>query len=170
MVRCALTGTPGTGKTSLSDFLDTKVVHLSDYYEEASEGKTKSGEWLIDLDKINTIVSEANLKEVFYEGHTSHTLDNLEMVILLRCDPTVLRKRLTKRNYSKEKINENLEAEALNIIFEEAIENISEDKIFQLDTTDQTPEQSAKKLMNFMNGNIKLDESYDYSERIMEWY
>ena len=170
MVRCALTGTPGTGKTSLSDFLDTKVVHLSDYYEEASEGKTKSGEWLIDLDKINTIVSEANLKEVFYEGHTSHTLDNLEMVILLRCDPPVLRKRLTKRNYSKEKINENLEAEALNIIFEEAIENISEDKIFQLDTTDQTPEQSAKKLMNFMNGNIKLDESYDYSERIMEWY
>ena len=170
MVRCALTGTPGTGKTSLSDFLDTKVVHLSDYYEEASEGKTKSGEWLIDLDKINTIVSEANLKEVFYEGHTSHTLDNLEMVILLRCDPTVLRKRLTKRNYSKEKINENLEAEALNIIFEEAIENISEDKIFQLDTTDQTPEQCAKKLMNFMNGNIKLDESYDYSERIMEWY
>ena len=170
MVRCALTGTPGTGKTSISDFLDTKVVHLSDYYEEASEGKTKSGEWLIDLDKINTIVSEANLKEVFYEGHTSHTLDNLEMVILLRCDPPVLRKRLTKRNYPKEKINENLEAEALNIIFEEAIENISEDKIFQLDTTDQTPEQSAKKLMNFMNGNIKLDESYDYSERIMEWY
>ena len=170
MVRCALTGTPGTGKTSISDFLDTKVVHLSDYYEEASEGKTKSGEWLIDLDKINTIVSEVNLKEVFYEGHTSHTLDNLEMVIILRCDPPVLRKRLTKRNYSKEKINENLEAEALNIIFEEAIENISEDKIFQLDTTDQTPEQSAKKLMNFMNGNIKLDESYDYSERIMEWY
>ena len=170
MVRCALTGTPGTGKTSISDFLDTKVVHLSDYYEEASEGKTKSGEWLIDLDKINTIVSEANLKEVFYEGHTSHTLDNLEMVIILRCDPPVLRKRLTKRNYSKEKINENLEAEALNIIFEEAIENISEDKIFQLDTTDQTPEQSAKKLMNFMNGSIKLDESYDYSERIMEWY
>ena len=170
MVRCALTGTPGTGKTSISDFLDTKVVHLSDYYEEASEGKTKSGEWLIDLDKINTIVSEANLKEVFYEGHTSHTLDNLEMVIILRCDPPVLGKRLTKRNYSKEKINENLEAEALNIIFEEAIENISEDKIFQLDTTDQTPEQSAKKLMNFMNGNIKLDESYDYSERIMEWY
>ena len=170
MVRCALTGTPGTGKTSISDFLDTKVVHLSDYYEEASEGKTKSGEWLIDLDKINAIVKESNLKDVVFEGHTSHTLDNLEMVILLRCDPSILRERLTKRNYSKEKINENLEAEALNIIFDEVIENISEDKIFQLDTTDQTPEQSAKKLTNFMNGNIKLDESYDYSERIMEWY
>ena len=63
-----------------------------------------------------------------------------------------------------------MEAEALNIIFDEVIENISADKIFQLDTTDQTPEQSAKKLSNFMNGNIKLDESYDYSERIMEWY
>jgi adenylate kinase len=170
MVRCALTGTPGTGKTSISDFLDTKVVHLSEYYEEASESKTKSGEWLIDLDKINTIVKESNFKDVLFEGHTSHTLDNLEMVILLRCDPLVLRERLIKRNYSKEKINENLEAEALNIIFDEVVDNISEDKVFQLDTTYQNPEQSAKKLMSFMNGNIKLDESYDYSERIMEWY
>ena len=48
MVRCALTGTPGTGKTSISKLLNTKIVHLSDYYEASSVGKTNSGEWLID--------------------------------------------------------------------------------------------------------------------------
>jgi adenylate kinase len=168
MVRCALTGTPGTGKTSISKLLNTKVVHLSDYYEASSEGKTNSGEWLIDLDKMNNLVKEFD--EVFYEGHTSQTLDNLDMVILLRCDPSILKDRLASRNYSEEKINENLEAEALNIIYDEALENVTADKIFQLDTTKQTPQESAKKLIEFMNGNIKLDENFDYSERIMEWY
>jgi adenylate kinase len=168
MVRCALTGTPGTGKTSISKLLNTKVVHLSDYYEASSEGKTNSGEWLIDLDKMNNLVKEFD--EVFYEGHTSQTLDNLDMVILLRCDPSILKDRLASRNYSEEKINENLEAEALNIIYDEALENVTADKIFQLDTTKQTPQESAKKLIEFINGNIKLDENFDYSERIMEWY
>ena len=168
MVRCALTGTPGTGKTSISKLLNTKIVHLSDYYEASSEGKTNSGEWLIDLDKMNNLVKEFD--EVFYEGHTSQTLDNLDMVILLRCDPSILKDRLASRNYSEEKINENLEAEALNIIYDEALENVTADKIFQLDTTKQTPQESAKKLIEFINGNIKLDENFDYSERIMEWY
>ncbi len=170
MVRCALTGTPGTGKTSISKLLNTKIVHLSDYYEASSEGKTNSGEWLIDLDKMNNLVKKLELDEVFYEGHTSHTLDNLDMVILLRCDPSILKDRLATRNYSEEKINENLEAEALNIIYDEALENITADKIFQLDTTKQTQQESAKNLIEFMNGNIKLDENFDYSERIMEWY
>ena len=168
MVRCALTGTPGTGKTSISKLLNTKVVHLSDYYEASSEGKTNSGEWLIDLDKMNNLVKE--LDEVFYEVHTSQTLDNLDMVILLRCDPSILKERLTLRNYSEEKITVNLEAEALNIIYSEAMEHISKEKIFQLDTTYSQPQESADKLMNFMNGTIKLDETFDYSERIMDWY
>ena len=170
MVRCALTGTPGTGKTSISKLLNTKIVHLSDYYEASAEGKTNSGEWLIDLDKMNNLVKKLELEEVFYEGHTSHTLDNLDMVILLRCDPSILKDRLATRNYSEEKINENLEAEALNIIYDEALENITADKIFQLDTTKQTQQESAKNLIEFMNGNIKLNENFDYSERIMEWY
>jgi|TARA_B100000809_G_C14870087_1_gene435214 adenylate kinase len=170
MVRCALTGTPGTGKTSISKLLNTKIVHLSDYYEASSVGKTNSGEWLIDLDKMNNLVKKLELDEVFYEGHTSHTLDNLDMVILLRCDPTILKDRLATRNYSEEKINENLEAEALNIIYDEALDNISSDKIFQFDTTHLSPEESTKKLTEFINGNIKLDETFDYSERIMDWY
>jgi|TARA_B110000438_G_scaffold266413_1_gene280467 adenylate kinase len=170
MVRCALTGTPGTGKTSISKLLNTKVVNLSDYYEEASEGKTEFGEWLLDLDKLNRLVKDLKLEDGFYEGHTSHTLDDLEMVLLLRCDPLVLRERLTKRNYSKEKINENLEAEALNIILDEALDHIEAEKIFQLDTTHLNPQESSKKVMEFINGNIKLDETFDYSERIMDLY
>jgi len=170
MVRCALTGTPGTGKTSISELLNSEVVHLSDYYEDSSDGITDSGEWLINLDKLNKIVQTLKFDDAFYEGHTSHTLDNINTVILLRCDPSILEKRLRERNYSEDKIRENLEAEALNIILDEALDHISADKIFQLDTTNLSPDESAKKLTEFINGSIKLDETFDYSERIMDWY
>ena len=108
--------------------------------------------------------------DVFYDGHTSHTLDNLDLVIILRCDPSILRDRLTLRNYSEEKMAENLEAEALNIIYGEAMEYISKERIFQLDTTYSQPQENADKLMDFISGNVKLDETFDYSERIMDWY
>ena len=52
MEKYALTGTPGTGKTSVSKLLNEKVTSLSDYYEEASEGKTNSGEWVVNIEKF----------------------------------------------------------------------------------------------------------------------
>ncbi len=119
---------------------------------------------------VRKIVEKLELDDAFYEGHTSHTLDNINTVILLRCDPSILGKRLSERNYSEDKIRENLEAEALNIILDEALDHISSDKIFQLDTTNLSPDESAKKLTEFINGSIKLDETFDYSERIMDWY
>ena len=63
----ALTGTPGTGKTSVSKLLNEKVTSLSDYYEEASEGKANSGEWVVDIEKLNTILKTSDTK--IYEGN-----------------------------------------------------------------------------------------------------
>ena len=50
MANYALTGTPGTGKTSLKKHLNKKIISLSEYYEQASEGKTDNGEWIVDID------------------------------------------------------------------------------------------------------------------------
>ena len=67
MVRYALTGTPGTGKTSISKQLNKKILHLSDLYSEASEGKNSTGEWLIDLEKLNGIVNKSNGSSLIIE-------------------------------------------------------------------------------------------------------
>ena len=170
MVRCALTGTPGTGKTSISLLLDKEVVHLSDFYEASSNEKTNEGEWLIELDLLDKNVQPLSKKEGVFEGHTAHLLSNMDQIIILRCDPLTLKKRLEERNYSKEKIMENLEAEALNIIYMEALDHIDKQKIFQFDTTKYTSKESAEMIKDFMAGNIKLEETFDYSERIMDWY
>jgi len=170
MVRCALTGTPGTGKTSISKLLNKKIIHLSDYYESSSDGKADSGEWLIELDLLNDIIQKLDTEDAVFEGHVSHYLDNMDLIVILRCDPKILKKRLEKRTYSKDKIRENLEAEAMNIIYSEAKDNIGEERIFELDTTKNLVGDNANILKGFMNGNIKLEETFDYSERIMDWY
>ena len=170
MVRYALTGTPGTGKTSISKQLNKKILHLSDLYSEASEGKNSTGEWLIDLEKLNGIVNKSNGSSLIIEGHLSHTLKNIEQIIVLRCDPNVLRLRLEKRAYSEVKIKENLEAEAIGIIYSEALELVDKTSLFQLDTTDCTAKEAAQLLSDFFEGKVKLNETIDYSERIMEWY
>ena len=170
MVRYALTGTPGTGKTTITNALNKKTLHLSELYSEVSEEKTISDEWLIDIEKLNEIFHEKKGDAFIVEGHLSHTLKDVEKVVVLRCDPNVLKSRMEKRNYSESKIRENLEAEAIRNIYSEAIEIFDRTKVTQLDTTNSTSEQAAEILEQFFDGKVKLDETIDYSERIMEWY
>ena len=166
----ALTGTPATGKTSISKNLNRKILHLSDLYSKSSEGKNKNGEWIVDLDKLNSLVQEKLTDDVIIEGHFSHLIDNIEQVIVLRCDPRKLKSRMEKRNYRDNKIRENLEAEAIGLIYSQALEKVSQNNVQQHDTTNLKVSESSAILNDFLKGNIKLDETIEYSERIMDWY
>ena len=89
---------------------------------------------------------------------------------MLRCHPDVLKERLGSRNYKEEKLRENMEAEALNIIAQEAVNEYGEKMVHELDTTSSKLNESKTLLENVINGNIKLNKRIDYSETIMEWY
>tara|TARA_Y100001970_G_scaffold22993_1_gene26823 strand:+ start:115 stop:624 length:510 start_codon:yes stop_codon:yes gene_type:complete len=169
-VNIALTGTPGTGKTSLAIRLEHNIVSINNHYPEISNGKDEEGNWLIDLKKLNKVISVKKDSSTIFEGHVSHFLKGIEMTIVLRCNPKNLNERLKSRGYTKEKIKENMEAEALNIISEEAIEICGEKNVFELDTTNRSMEDSVKNLKDIINGNIKSDKRIDYSETIMDWY
>tara|TARA_Y100000588_G_C14103006_1_gene859664 strand:- start:661 stop:1173 length:513 start_codon:yes stop_codon:yes gene_type:complete len=166
----ALTGTPGTGKTSISKNLNKEIIHLSDLYPNSSEGRNQNGEWIIDLDKLNKLTQEKLRDDTIIEGHLSHFIDNIDQIIVLRCDPRELRRRMEMRDYNIEKIEENLEAEAIGLIYSQALEINNGIDVFQHDTTKLSVDESTTILRDFFEGNIKLDETIDYSERIMEWY
>ena len=168
MVNYALTGTPGTGKTSLKKYLNKKIISLSEYYEQASEGKTDNGEWVVDIQKLDYILEEVDCN--FFEGNFSHKLDNIDKVIVLRCDPHILKKRLESRNYSKNKVRENLEAEAIGLIYSEALEILDKANVFQVDNSTREPQETANIIEKYINDNIKVEEEIDYSEKILDWY
>ena len=170
MATYALTGTPATGKTSITTKLKREIIHLSDFYSESSEGKNQTGEWRIDIERMNILTQKKLNDGIIVEGHLSHFIDNIDQIIVLRCDPRVLRKRMEKRKYREEKIMENLEAEAMGLIYSQALEIKNGTDVFQLDTTNLNVKECSKILEGFMKGNVKLDETIDYSERIMEWY
>ena len=88
----------------------------------------------------------------------------------MRCNPNELKNRLNSRNYNDEKIKENLEAEALNIISDEAIEQYGEDNVFEIDTSTNEINNCAEMMVDIINGNIKSNKRIDYSETIMDWY
>ena len=166
----ALTGTPGTGKTTLSKKLNYNIVSINQSYPEISDGKNENGDWLINLDKLLDNIEVAKYNNTVFEGHVSHFLENLDLVIVLRCHPSKLQERLEERNYNQEKIRENIEAEALNIISEEAMDSYGEEKVFELDTSSSDLDESVNLLNDIINGNIKSNKRIDYSETIMDWY
>lgn len=168
MANYALTGTPGTGKTSLKKHLNKKIISLSEYYEQASEGKTDNGEWIVDIEKLDNILEDSDCN--FFEGNFSHKLDKIDKVIVLRCDPQILEKRLESRNYSKNKVRENLEAEAIGLIYSEAIEIRDRANVFQVDNSTRKPQETASIIEKYINDNIKVEEEIDYSEKILDWY
>ena len=111
----------------------------------------------------------------FVEGHLSHLLQ-VDIVAVLRAAPSVIAERLAGRNYSREKIQENVEAEAIGVILSEAVElaEPTGQKIYDIDTTSLSENAVADVLedillekadpQRYVPGNV------DWSEEILSWY
>ena len=177
----ALTGTPGIGKTSVANILKEKGYDVVDITKIASENDFFVGvderrdSKIVDVDVLNKYVEE-NYKDadiVFVDGHLSHLLRCVDKVIVLRCHPDALRKRLSKKGWSEEKIKENLEAEILDVILCEAVEAHSEKDIFELNTTGNTVDSVASQVMEIIKEGFKNMKKYnigdiDWSEEILK--
>ncbi|MCU0630939.1 MAG: AAA family ATPase, partial [Methanoregulaceae archaeon] len=89
----------------------------------------------------------------FVEGHLAHLLP-CDRVILLRCRPDILKLRLSKRGYPEEKIRENAEAEALDVILVETLEIHPEENIIEIDTTSAGIPACVEQIEQFIRGEI----------------
>ncbi|MDH7592797.1 MAG: adenylate kinase family protein [Methanomicrobiales archaeon] len=152
---CGITGTPGTGKSSVACILAARghrVVHLAETYGAYITGRDEERDTLI-VDEERWAAEFPHV-DGFVEGHLAHLLP-CDLVIVLRCGPDVLRSRLERRGYRDEKIEENVEAEALDLILIEALEERGEEAIHEVDTTSITPEEAADIIEMVTSGKMK---------------
>ncbi len=149
-----ITGTPGTGKSTVGRALSARgypVTEIADttggYILERDEGRDTL---VIDEERW---AAEFPHVEGFVVGHLAHLIP-CDLVVVLRCEPPVLRERLRKRGYSDPKILENCEAEALDVILVETLESYSKEKVLEIDTTAIGPATCADMIEQFARGEI----------------
>ena len=177
----AITGTPGTGKTSVSKILRNKTYSVIDLNALAKEKQfifkkdVKRDSDIIDVEKLNDFVLSQFTSDdtIFIEGHLSHLLDCIDNVIILRMHPSKLRKNLESRKWSEEKINENLQAEIIDVILIETIEKFDPKNIFEIDTTDKKISEVADIIVEIHQNKFKNIKNYkigqiDWSEEIFK--
>ena len=148
-MRVAVTGTPGTGKTTATEKLAADpefpldVIHLNEVIREEgfTTGRDDQRESLVaDLGAVADWLD--GRAEVLFESHLAHNFE-ADRVVVLRCHPETVEQRLRERGEPEESAVENAESEALDVILAEAVERHGEDRVYEVDTTDLTPEEVA---------------------------
>jgi adenylate kinase len=177
----ALTGTPGTGKSAVATQLQKKGYTVVRLHEHAIQNgcidgiDKKRNSQLIDMDKLNKYIKKnfTTNELVFFEGHVAHILKTMEKVIILRCHPKELKKRLMKKKWNNKKIQENIDAETIDVILCEAVEQHPKKNIFEIDTTKKTIEEVAVSILEIANKNFQPTKTYsigriDWLEEILK--
>ncbi len=167
----AITGTPGTGKTAvakiLAERMGANLISINKLLNEIKSGwdrkrKTK----IVDEEDVKKAVKKHVIpgKTNIVEGHLSHLVDS-SIIVVLRCNPEELEKRLKRKKWSTEKIKENVQAEILDEISVE-----SGKKAYEIDTGGRKPFYAAKLIEKLVKnpkeykhlrvGNIDWSEKY----------
>jgi adenylate kinase len=175
-MRIAITGTPGTGKTSIGDVLRARgwgVVEVSAIAQEAGllmEMDERRGSYEINIDELQEAVdSRYHSNDIVLIGHLAHLVSN-DLCIVLRCRPNVLRARLAARGWPKAKVDENIEAEVLDAILIEALEQ--DGAVFEVDTSDIGPSLVADAVQDIVAGKTEMYRPghIDWSSEVLDWY
>ena len=174
-----VTGVPGTGKSTLSSLLYAqlnesiniklgtagieyyKYVHVGELikanklwkdYDEARQCTILDVDMVVDyLEPIvprGGCVVDFHSSDIFPERY-------FDMVILLRCDNTVLYKRLEARGYSQAKITENIDCEIHDVVKEEVYSSYRHDIILEANNEKESDMQVI--MMQIFEALKKLD-------------
>jgi adenylate kinase len=179
-MRVALTGTPGTGKTSAASLLQNKGYQIIDLNKVAIDkgfivgiDKQRKSK-LIDVELIDSYIAKKinGTTHIFVEGHASHLLNTMQRVIILRCHPHVLHTRLIKKRWGEQKMQENELAETLDIILCESVEKYPKEHLFEIDTTKKTIEEVVAAILEILHHGFSPIKKYnigkiDWSEDVL---
>jgi adenylate kinase len=175
-VLIALSGTPGVGKSTVAATLSEKgleVIELSRIIKEKNllgAFDEARGTYEVDVDRLDIEILEFHSDDpLILVGHLSHLL-SVELIIILRCSPSLLEERLSSRGWDESKVHENLEAEACDVILIEALDSGVE--VCEIDTTDLTPLAVVDAVEEILQGEREkyAPGNIDWSEEVLDWF
>jgi len=140
-----ISGTPGTGKKTVAPLV-AKMMGLGAPIAINSLAKARGD---VDTTMLRRRLLELDPPREVVFGHLlPHVLRKPEVafVAVLRCEPAVLRRRLSDRGYPAAKVVENVEAELIGVVLDECVRRFGSDLVHEYDTTSAPPEKVARAL------------------------
>jgi len=146
----ALTGTPGTGKSSVARRLarQIRVIEVDALARRHGAARGSGRATVVDLDRLSRAVRRpGSLDDIdLVVGHLAHLLP-LREAIVLRCRPVELVARLRKaRRGSAADRQANLVCEATDVVLSEAFRQ--QRTVFEIDTTGETVSAVARRVLD----------------------
>ena len=183
-----ISGTPGTGKTTVSNnianYLKVKVISLNELavsenltidYDTKRETSIINRSKLIPfLIKLIERYRKENFEFLIIESHFSDIVPEryIDWVIILRCDPDELFIRLKKRGYKIEKIRENVQSEILGNCVNYFINKPMNIPILEIDTSSTDIEYITKTMIDILSRKTDLKDFYvgkvDWLEKLSQ--
>lgn len=181
-----ISGTPGVGKSSvsrkLSEILNIPHIELSQLviekglYTEFDEERLS---YVIDEDAVRRYLRKLyeDMGPFILDSHYAEIAPKeiLEIVIVLRLDPLKLLDRLLAKGWPARKVAENVEAELLSIPTLNAIDELGEEMVLEIDVTNMSINDAVQEIISSVMGEKPkyLGHTIDWLERLpidkLEW-
>lgn len=165
----AITGSPGTGKTTLSAQFSSNQFDCFTVEQIATQLgciEHADGEVIVATNLLSKWKYSGE-KIAIIEGHLSHYCA-IDAVIVLRCHPDELERRLSLRDgYDAIKIRNNIEWEMVSGIWSELIEQCPDLPILELDMTNENIEMNS--IESFLSNHDGKKIVHESIEHAIDW-
>lgn len=176
-----ITGTPGTGKSTVAKLVAKKsgfgLIDIKKLVNDRYIYKKTKGEKEVDIGKLQKEIekeilgSRPETGNVIVEGHLACELRlPTHYIFVLRCRPDILKKRLGRRKYKKEKTEENILAEMLDYCTQKAWKNKKQHtKIVEIETANKNIKKVADIIMDAVKRKKTKTDKINYGKYLIRY-
>lgn len=166
-IKVAITGNPGVGKHTCTKIVceklgDVKIIDINKIIIDNNAfllNDDRNGKE-VDIKKTLKLIRNELKKggDLVIIGHLVPYLlrpDGIDIVVVMRRSPYEIIRTFEERDYSPEKIRENVASEILGISFYDALKTFGKNKVIEFDATGKTSQQAAEEIVLLLQNKSK---------------